>query len=137
MLEAVGEQALARFDKPDAGLWEFRTREAVHSYSAAMCWAAADRLAIIARELRLPDREDYWRSAADRMRHVIEDRAGLSDERGFGAAPVISNDGLSSLMRTTTSPPETSLPNSNSSASGCLICVWMSRASGRAPYILS
>lgn len=96
MLEAVGEQALARFDKPDAGLWEFRTREAVHSYSAAMCWAAADRLAIIARELRIPHREDYWRSAADRMRDVIERQAALPDGRGYGAT--FGNDDLDASL---------------------------------------
>src|SRR5207237_3185623 len=39
----------------------------------------------------------------------------------FGAARVISNDGALSLMRTLTSPPLTNLPNSNSSASDCLI----------------
>src|SRR6266568_4495339 len=39
----------------------------------------------------------------------------------LGGAGVISNDGALSLIRTLTSPPLTSLPNSNSSASGCLI----------------
>ncbi len=84
-LEAVGEQALARFDQPDAGLWEYRTREAVHSYSAAMCWAAADRLATIAGHLDRPDRHAYWRSAADRMRAVIEERAYDPESGRFGA----------------------------------------------------
>jgi GH15 family glucan-1,4-alpha-glucosidase len=96
MLEAVGEQALARFDKPDAGLWEFRTREAVHTYSAAMCWAAADRLASIARELDLPDRHAYWREAADHMCRVISDRAGVGGEPRFGAT--FGNDDLDASL---------------------------------------
>src|SRR5690606_5895530 len=50
-LESVGERAFAVFDKPDAGLWEFRTRAAAHTYSAIMCWAACDRLARIAAHL--------------------------------------------------------------------------------------
>ena len=44
------------YDKPDAGLWELRTRAAVHTYSAAMCWAACDRLANAAEKLGLTDR---------------------------------------------------------------------------------
>ena len=44
-LEKIGEQAWRLHDKPDAGLWELRTRQAAHTYSAAMCWAACDRLA--------------------------------------------------------------------------------------------
>ena len=43
-LEPVGERAFELHDKPDASLWEFRGREAVHTYSSVMCWAACDRL---------------------------------------------------------------------------------------------
>ena len=31
--------------EPDAGLWEYRGRTRVHTYSAAMCWAGCNRLA--------------------------------------------------------------------------------------------
>ena len=48
-LERVGECAWRLHDKPDAGLWELRTRQAIHTYSAAMCWAACDRLSNAAR----------------------------------------------------------------------------------------
>src|SRR5207248_10897223 len=51
----------------------------------------------------------------------------------LGAAGTISNAGALSLIRTLTSPPLTSLPNSNSSASGCLIFSCTSRPIGRAP----
>ena len=47
-LEPLGEQSLAVFGQPDAGIWEYRGRTAVHTFSAAVCWAAADRLARIA-----------------------------------------------------------------------------------------
>ena len=55
-LERMGTLALRTAEQPDAGLWEFRGRAAVHTYSAAMCWAACDRLAHIATELGLDDR---------------------------------------------------------------------------------
>jgi GH15 family glucan-1,4-alpha-glucosidase len=64
-LEALGERAAELFDQPDAGLWEFRGRAEVHTYSAVMCWAACDRLARIAARLSLADRESYWRKIAD------------------------------------------------------------------------
>ena len=47
-LEPLGERAFALYDQPDAGLWEFRGRAHVHTYSSVMCWAACDRLARIA-----------------------------------------------------------------------------------------
>jgi GH15 family glucan-1,4-alpha-glucosidase len=74
-LEPLGERAWALHDQPDAGLWEFRGRAAVHTYSAAMCWAACDRLARIARKLGLHDRAAAWRDRADAIRARIDERA--------------------------------------------------------------
>ncbi|GHC77929.1 glycoside hydrolase family 15 protein [Limoniibacter endophyticus] len=68
-LEPLGEQAFARWDKPDAGLWEFRTREEVHTHSSIMCWAACDRLARIAKKLELTERAAYWRERAEIIRN--------------------------------------------------------------------
>jgi len=66
-LEPVGEMAYALHDRPDAGLWEFRGREEVHTYSSVMCWAACDRLARIAVHLRLAPQVQLWRQRADEM----------------------------------------------------------------------
>ena len=74
-LEKLGAQAMERYDKPDAGLWEFREREEVHTFSSIMCWAAVDRLAKIADRLGFDERARHWRDAADRMDRVICDRA--------------------------------------------------------------
>ncbi len=70
-LERLGEHAKARAFTPDAGLWEFRGRESVHTHSAAICWAACDRLAKIAAALEEAERAAYWRREADRIRDVI------------------------------------------------------------------
>ncbi|KAB8315365.1 glycoside hydrolase family 15 protein [Tolypothrix campylonemoides VB511288] len=80
-LEPLGERAAALFDQPDAGLWEFRGRAETHTYSAAMCWAACDRLAKIARQLGLHERAGYWRQHADRMHDTIS-RAAFDPQRG-------------------------------------------------------
>ena len=84
-LEKVGERAWATHDQPDAGLWEFRTRTAVHTYSAVMSWAACDRLGNIAQELRLDDRAKLWRKRAATVRRTIEKQAWLSAEERFAA----------------------------------------------------
>lgn len=84
-LEAVGERAFLLHDKPDAGLWEFRGREAVHTYSAMMCWAACDRLGNAATRLGLLDRADFWNSRAAHIRGVIEARAYNADLGRFAA----------------------------------------------------
>jgi len=74
-LERQGERAFAVYDKPDAGLWELRTRTAVHTYSAAMCWAACDRLGNIAEKLGLNDRAHLWNERAKIIRAAIETHA--------------------------------------------------------------
>jgi GH15 family glucan-1,4-alpha-glucosidase len=74
-LEALGERAVPLFDQPDAGIWEFRGTERRHTFSAAMCWAACDRLARIAARLRVPERARYWRERATRLREEVLGRA--------------------------------------------------------------
>ncbi|MCM2311311.1 MAG: glycoside hydrolase family 15 protein [Steroidobacteraceae bacterium] len=71
-LECLGQRALAVHDRPDAGPWEFRGFERVHTFSAAMCWAGADRLARIASRLGLEARAAHWSERARDLReHVL------------------------------------------------------------------
>ena len=80
-LEPLGERAFTLHDQPDAGLWEFRGREEVHTYSSVMCWAACDRLARIATRLDLPERVRYWRGRADTV-HARVIAEGFDAARG-------------------------------------------------------
>ena len=84
-LEALGEQALQRWNQPDAGVWEFRTRAEVHTHSAVMCWAACDRLARIAARLGLPQEHERWRQAALRVREGILAKAWNAELGSFVA----------------------------------------------------
>lgn len=84
-LEQVGEQAFQLYDKPDAGLWELRTRQAVHTYSAAMCWAACDRLANAADVLGLDERKVFWADRASCIRAHIELSAWRPDTKTMSA----------------------------------------------------
>ncbi len=80
-LESLGEQAFECFGKPDAGPWEFRGLERIHTFSQVMCWAGVDRLARIARHLGLDERAALWRKRANEMRATILER-GWSEARG-------------------------------------------------------
>lgn len=84
-LESLGERAAALYDQPDAGLWELRGSAHVHTFSSVMCWAACDRLAKIAAHIGIAERAAYWRSAADRMRPVIIERAWNPSRNSFVA----------------------------------------------------
>ena len=74
-LEPIGDRAFELHDKPDASLWEFRGREAVHTYSSVMCWAACDRLGNAAKQLGLLERARHWNARAAQVRKTIEARA--------------------------------------------------------------
>lgn len=80
-LEPLGERAYTLHDVPDAGLWEFRGRTSVHTYTAAMCWAACDRLAKIALRLQLSERAAVWRQRADAIHQRVLER-GWNEELG-------------------------------------------------------
>ena len=74
-LEHLGQLAFRVFDQPDAGPWELRTSNRVHTHSAVMCWAACDRLAKIARRLGLAERAMDWSRKARNMHTTICERA--------------------------------------------------------------
>ena len=70
-LVPIAEHAARLYDQPDAGIWEFRGRSAVHTYSAVMCWAACDRMARIARHLGLAEEAGAWADRAATMHERI------------------------------------------------------------------
>lgn len=82
-LEKLGEQAAKRWNQPDAGIWEFRGKAAIHTYSAVMCWAACDRLAKIAAHIGQEKRAQAWAAKAAPMREEILRRAWNADMESF------------------------------------------------------
>jgi GH15 family glucan-1,4-alpha-glucosidase len=95
-LEPVGERAFEMHDQPDASLWEFRGREAIHTYSVVMCWAACDRLANAAVKLGLVERAHHWQERADIIRHAIESRAW--NEKLGRYASTFDGDGMDASL---------------------------------------
>lgn len=85
-LESLGERAAELFDQPDAGLWELRGKQRVHTFSSVMCWAACDRLARIAAHLGLTDRAAYWSGRAAHIHAVVCARSWNPARNSFMAA---------------------------------------------------
>jgi GH15 family glucan-1,4-alpha-glucosidase len=82
-LESLGACAFNLHDKPDAGMWELRSRARVHTSSSLMCWAACDRLAKIAFHLGLADRATFWKERAEHIRNQILARAWCEKRKAF------------------------------------------------------
>lgn len=82
-LEKLGHRAVRHHADPDAGLWELRGTQRVHTFSSIMCWAACDRLARIAQRLNLPDRQSYWQQHAQQIHAVICSRAWNESLQSF------------------------------------------------------
>ena len=91
LLESLGDRAAAKALQPDAGIWEYRGRQRIHTHSAAMCWAGCHRLAAIAARLDRPDRADYWNRIADPIRDTLLARA-WNEKRGAFTAAFDSDD---------------------------------------------
>jgi GH15 family glucan-1,4-alpha-glucosidase len=85
-LEPIGEKAAELALEPDAGIWEFRGRRNVHTYSAAMCWAGCNRLAMIARRLGLTERANYWEKKADAIWEPLLAGAWNESRQAFTAS---------------------------------------------------
>ena len=80
LLEVLGQRAIEFHDQPDAGIWEYRGRARVHTFSSLMCWTGCDRLARIAAHLGLEQRSLFWREHAQRIRAMILSR-GWNEKR--------------------------------------------------------
>lgn len=83
LLETLGEHAERLALQPDAGIWEYRGRERVHTFSAAMCWAGLARLSGIARHLGLEKEAERWASSARSLHATICERAFRPELNSF------------------------------------------------------
>jgi GH15 family glucan-1,4-alpha-glucosidase len=66
------EQAIITFEKPDAGIWEFRGEMKHSVFSKLMNWAAVDRGVRIAGHIGRHDLVSEWAPVRERMRAEIE-----------------------------------------------------------------
>jgi GH15 family glucan-1,4-alpha-glucosidase len=95
-LEPLAEVAAAEALTPDAGIWEYRGYRRVHTFSAAMCWAAVDRMARVAARLGLQDRARQLAERARPIRDQILSRAWSEREQSFVAS--LDGEGLDAAL---------------------------------------
>ncbi len=74
-LRSMGDFAARHALTPDAGPWEYRGRSNIHTYCAAMCWAALHRLALIAERVGESAEAATWEAQATKLRAEILNRA--------------------------------------------------------------
>jgi GH15 family glucan-1,4-alpha-glucosidase len=86
LLEVLGRKAARLALTPDAGIWEFRGRQRIHTHSVAMCWAGCNRLAAIAHRLGFTDAAAGWNEVADRMHAAMMEHAWNAKLGAFTAA---------------------------------------------------
>jgi GH15 family glucan-1,4-alpha-glucosidase len=91
LLEVLGRKAERLALTPDAGIWEYRGRQRIHTHSVAMCWAGCNRLAAIAQQLGFFDRANYWNDVADKIHAVLLEKA-WNEKRGAFTAAFGSDD---------------------------------------------
>jgi GH15 family glucan-1,4-alpha-glucosidase len=91
LLLRLARRAVAVAGTPDAGIWEYRTEWKPQTFSSLMCWAAADRMALVARR-HAPALEAEFRGAAARIAAQIGKDAWNAERQAF-----VGNHGGSDL----------------------------------------
>jgi len=86
LLEGLGAKAAQFALEPDAGIWEYRGRQRVHTHSAAMCWAGCHRLSAIASHLGFHERAEYWDKIAQPIHETLLSKAWHPQRAAFTAA---------------------------------------------------
>jgi GH15 family glucan-1,4-alpha-glucosidase len=80
LVTRLARRAIAVAGQPDAGIWEYRTEWRPQTFSSVMCWAAADRMRLIAARHRPSDVAEFD-EAAHRIRADLLARAVSPDRR--------------------------------------------------------
>jgi GH15 family glucan-1,4-alpha-glucosidase len=81
MIENLVGQMDTRLDEPDAGLWEFRGKTRLHSFSVLMHWAGARRAAEVADALEAPELAQHAARVEARAAELLDTRC-WNDEIG-------------------------------------------------------
>ncbi|HYC77713.1 MAG TPA: glycoside hydrolase family 15 protein [Planctomycetota bacterium] len=82
LVERLVEEAIKVAPTDDMGIWEFRTMLRPYTFSRAMCWAAIDRGAMLAKAYGRDDLALRWGAVAAEEREVVL-RRGYNAQRGF------------------------------------------------------
>jgi GH15 family glucan-1,4-alpha-glucosidase len=82
LIERLARRAISVAGTSDAGIWEYRTEWKPQTFSSLMCWAAADRMALVASRAA-PALEAEFRAAAALVRDTLVARAWSTEQQSF------------------------------------------------------
>lgn len=85
-LVELADQAAARWQEPDHGIWELRGEPRHFLYSKLMCWVALDRACQLASDLDARDELDRWHTERDRIRTAILEQGWSDGAQAFTQA---------------------------------------------------
>jgi GH15 family glucan-1,4-alpha-glucosidase len=119
LIERLASKAVQVVGTPDAGIWEYRTAWKPQTFSSLMCWAAADRMAKVAKRANL-ESAGYFRDSAERIRKEIIENA-WSGELGSFAATYGGQDLDASMLQMA---PLRFLPSQDPLLQGTVNAVW-------------
>ena len=71
------------WQKPDKGIWEFRTEERHFTFSKLLCWVAVDRGIKIAEFLHKESRAEKWYALRDEIAADIHENAWNDQKKAF------------------------------------------------------
>jgi len=97
LLKRLVEEAIEAAPTRDTSIWEFRSHSDVFTFSRAMCWAAIDRGATLARRIGRADLADRWSPIAESERDAVLAR-GYSEQQGFFTQTLDGKDPDASML---------------------------------------
>jgi GH15 family glucan-1,4-alpha-glucosidase len=109
LVTGLARKAISVAGQPDAGIWEYRASWRPQTFSSLMCWAAADRMAKIAKRHRPPQVEEFAAAAKQIREHML--RTAVSASRGCLVADHGGSEVDAALLQAVTLrllPPEDS-----------------------------
>lgn len=86
MLVALADHAAARWEEPDAGMWEARDRHRPYVTSKVLCWVALDRAIRLVDDLDAGDHVDHWREVRERIHATVLEEAWSEETGAFAGA---------------------------------------------------
>ncbi len=100
LVTRLARKAVKVAGTPDTGIWEHRSEARPRTFSALMCWAAADRMSRIAAQYRPDAADEFERAAADIRVQILAQ--GVDKERGCLVADYGGKDLDAALLQAVT-----------------------------------
>ncbi len=86
------------WEKPDKGIWEFRTEERHFTFSKLLCWVAVDRAIKIGELIGKTNKNESWKQLRDRIHDDIYKNAWNEEKQAYAQSYGSSDLDASTLL---------------------------------------